>query len=98
MLVLHGGVLSGQLLVWGETSLDSASPEDKLRPRRGPKKDSAFVTSHPYDAGRQRLVAAWAEVGLAAELDAAAAVAWLPTIDGAPVASSPLIAEPPATT
>jgi SNF2 family DNA or RNA helicase len=89
---LHGGLEPAALVLWGERSPD-ATPAAARRPRR--KTKAASAPPHPFTADAQQLRVALA----AATLNRLArppedCVAWLPTQDGAPVASSALIAEP----
>src|SRR2546425_8180935 len=101
MIVLHAGVCDDQLLLWGETP---AEPQALAPKRNGRKstKNSHTPGIHPqplpYDAGSESLVATLQEAGLGSTADrkhTQPVIAWLPTIDNQPVASSPLIAEPP---
>src|SRR5947207_3588064 len=101
MSVLHDGVYDDQLLLRYETS---AGPQALAPKRNGRKstKNSHTPGIHPqplpYDAGSERLVAALQEAGLGSTADrkhTQTVIAWLPTIDNQPIASSPLIAEPP---
>src|SRR5262245_8624079 len=89
MLVLHSSALEGQLLLWGET------PPEKPTRRRA--KTSEPATS-PFDPGVPQLAAALALVlpDLTNALDSEQLSAWLPSVGGAPIASSRLVAEPPA--
>jgi SNF2 family DNA or RNA helicase len=96
MIVLHAGILDQCLLLWGETP-----PAEEASVRRGRTAKSAMRPS-PFAAGAEALVAALQQgvTGLpdGAKLkpaDCRKAVIWLPTINGAPVASSPLIAPAP---
>lgn len=98
MIVLHAGVEGGQLLLWGETPLEPAPP----RPGRcGHAKRGRLRTAPPllpYDAGAERLLAALGEAGIGFKANRGrteTVIVWLPTVDGTPVPSSPLIAEPP---
>ena len=90
MLVLHGVLRDDGLEVWAERPVREAG--DRPPRRRGGMRPSA---SSPYDAGSAALLDALRTAGVEGELAARPLVAWLPTVDGAPVASSPLIAEPP---
>src|SRR6476659_10019144 len=81
MIVLHAALRDDALQVWGE------------RPRRD---DPAPGARSPYDAGAEALTSALRAAGLATPPAAAFVTAWLPTVKGTPVASSPLIAEPVA--
>ncbi len=89
MIILHAGISGNQFMLWGETDAESAvSPRNKTS-----------KTRFPYDPGSARLIEALSAVlpefkktkGSAKQL-----TALLPSIDGQPIASSPLIAEPPA--
>ena len=80
MIVLHGSVCEGRLWVWGE------SPAEPGRRARGDRS--------PFDPGRERLAQALAEVGVGDAVPKGA-LAWLPSVQGKPVASGALIAEPP---
>src|SRR5438034_3926532 len=101
MIVLHAGICDGQLLLWGETPAEPRALAPKRNGRKSTK-DSHTPGLHPqplpYDAGSEGLVAALQEAGLGSTADrkhTQTVIAWLPTIDNQPVASSPLIAEPP---
>src|SRR6185503_8420944 len=66
--------------------------------RRQPRSHVASAATLPYDAGESGLAECLKAIGIARPLrhhSTEAAVAWLPTVAGLPVASSPLIAEPP---
>ena len=108
MIVLHAGLLDNRFLVWGESPAESASPAQSASPaaRRRPRGARARrATPLPYDAGRAALAAALAEVvpdlvngesgGRKPTRCFTQAVVWLPTVADEPVASSPLVAEPP---
>jgi SNF2 family DNA or RNA helicase len=94
MIVLHAGVEAGQFLLWGEAPVDSQTVPRK---RRGRKAKVAPAPPLPYDAGPERLTVALEAVpGFVTDLPKPeTATAWLPTVDGVPVASTPLVAEPP---
>jgi SNF2 family DNA or RNA helicase len=95
MILLHAGVESGQLLLWGETPSDSGPISAK---RRWQTAKALAAPLLPYDAGAANLSAALAEAlpGLpASRLKHQTAILWLPTVKKQPVASSPLVAEPP---
>ena len=87
MILLHIGVCDEQLFVWGE-----APPKDHESTfEANPSPDS------PYAATAKALVSATAEGGLSLkEKNAASLHLWLPTRDGIPLPSSPLIADTPA--
>ncbi len=96
MLLVHASFWEGQLVVWGETP-----PKTPQRITRKAQRQSRpdEVRISPLDAGTSPLIAALAEVVPGFTLKKGRAdtwVAWLPTTLGAaPLASSPLIAEPP---
>ncbi|HEV7501195.1 MAG TPA: hypothetical protein VGQ33_14375, partial [Vicinamibacteria bacterium] len=81
MIVLHAALRGDALQVWGE------------RPR--PEDREPDGTS-PYDPGAEALTSALKAAGLATPPVTTFVTGWLPTLKGAPVASSPLIAEPAA--
>ena len=94
MIIPHVGIRRGRLLLWGEQPAETAAPAR----RRGRLATKARRASPlPYAAGADALSVVLA----AATLDSAvhqapteAAVVWLPTVEGRPLASSPMIAEP----
>ena len=94
MIILHSAFLGSGLLLWGETAptrqKETSKPKDRppepARPRR-----------HPFAAETVALKSALLNAGLAlapAKKLIPPPLAWLPTVDGAPLASSPLIAPP----
>src|SRR5581483_9398752 len=96
MLLLHGGLESDRFLLWGEQPIDAAPVKNQRRRKSSAKRGNPF----PYDAGAEALHNALKASGLDTsnyELTTAPATVWLPSIDGQPVASSPLIAEQPET-
>lgn len=98
MMVLHVGVDGGQLLLWGEAPAEPAPPLPGRRGRTERGRSRTAPPYLPYDAGAERLSAALVEAGVgfrAGKGRTEAVIAWLPTVDSHPVASSPLIAEPP---
>ena len=89
MIILHAGLCDAQLFLWGEIPPEGDGSAEA--------QSSAAAAALPYDAAAETLVEALAETGC--RLDAERAeprVAWLPTRDGMPLPSSPLIAEVPA--
>src|SRR5262245_39021636 len=101
MIILHGSVFDGQFLLWGESPEDAevrpVAPTGQMRRRRAATA-RAYVPPFLYDAGFEPLTVALAEVGIDLSDDegcSVAAISWLPTLDDTPLASSPLIAEPP---
>ena len=103
MLVLHVAIQEGSLVLWGETP---PGPSANTPPKRGRTRGTkagprapATAPALPFDAGVARLAEALTEAGVGVEAvdeEAETKVAWLPTVEGRPVASSPLIDEPPA--
>ena len=97
MIVLHAALCNRRLLLWGETPRDpKKSPPP---PHRTPKKPAAHLAAPlVYDAGPEKLreVLAAAEFApLPPKTAFTQAVAWIPTVEGTPLASSPLISEGP---
>ena len=92
MIVLHAGIESSRLLLWGETSREDAAPTSKRR-RQGQRRSTAAL---PYDAGKSRLNECLQAVAtpVIRPQQADAVIAWLPTVAGLPLASRPLVAEP----
>jgi hypothetical protein len=84
MFALHAGFSARRLTLWGEVSSSSPSRRTKSG-------------VHPNDAGPQQLSETVAAIGVrVSPTNIATAEVCLPSVRGAPVASSPLIAEPPA--
>ncbi|MGH9766768.1 MAG: DEAD/DEAH box helicase, partial [Blastocatellia bacterium] len=100
MIILHAGFLDHQLWLWGEAPAGTA-PEAPVRRGRKASAKSKKRERLSFDAGGDSLLAALNEVvsGLKmSKSDVEAAAIWLPTVDGRPIASSALIAEPPSST
>jgi len=94
MLIIHGPYCERKLLVWGEAAPEQ--PVAAVKPRRGRKPKVTPVLPLPYDAGGERLLAAIRD-SLASDVpEPVPAYAWMPTVAGQPIPSSPLIAEAPA--
>src|SRR5881296_3529985 len=96
MIVLHAGWHDGQLLLWGETPLDVAPATPS---RRGRKPKTPAAAPFPFAAAEPRLATAlkfvpWLSAAPAGPTEQA--VFWAPTVKQQPIASSPLIAAPPA--
>jgi superfamily II DNA or RNA helicase len=92
-LFIHGAFAGEHFLLWGETAPEAAVVPRKRRGRQ-PKK--AMPPHHPLDSGADALARALAEVGMATPDPLAdKMVLRLPVVDGRPVASSPLVEEPP---
>ncbi|MBV8555729.1 MAG: DEAD/DEAH box helicase [Planctomycetaceae bacterium] len=103
MLVLHAAILEGALVLWGETppepSADAPPKRGRARGTKAGTRAPATAPALPFDAGVARLAEALAEAVAGVEAggeEAGTWVAWLPSVGGRPVASSPLIDEPPA--
>ena len=95
MIVLHAGFSEDRLCLWGETPLDSGA-QPPGRGRRSGK--GAGPPLLPYDAGADRLTQALEAAGLpapAGKVQFETVIAWLPTLGNQPLASSPLIGNPP---
>src|SRR5437762_510601 len=105
MIVVHLALIDHQLVAWGEAppepaparvgDSDSATP--RARTGKGRRAAETRVAPLPYDAGAKRLAEALTQAIPESSVSARAAepfVAWLPTIAGRPVASSPLVADP----
>ncbi len=96
MIILQVGVLDHRILLWGERPAEPASGSAR---RRRTKAEASGPQALPYDAGAVACASALSEGahGLTCEpKEAESAVLWLPTTSGGtPVASSPLVAEPP---
>ncbi|WP_425058861.1 RNA polymerase-associated protein RapA [Sporomusa carbonis] len=99
MIVLHLGLCNRQWLLWGERAIEEAKlPAKRGRKPKSPDKPAAERS--PYDTDVEQLL----EALEAAEINAAQyrqknsrmSILWSPTAGGRPVASSLLVAEPPA--
>src|SRR5262249_40993965 len=101
MILLHAGIDSGLLLLWGEVPADVLAARP---PRRG--KGPIEAQPYPYDPGAaprppprappaRPWVCAGSPPAQAAPGAARPLVAGLPAVKGRPVPSSPLISEPP---
>ena len=100
MIIIHAGFLDHQFWLWGEAPAENA-PEAPVR--RGRKASAKSNTKNqnrlPFDAGGERLRAALGEIISDLKMstrDAETVTVWLPAVDGQPLASSSLIAEPPS--
>ncbi len=93
MIILHSSWLCRTLHLWAERKIEEGTiPSKRLAGRR------PVIPASPFDADVEGLGHALAALPIALDLDTERArkrIAWLPTLNGAPVASSPLIAEPP---
>ena len=91
MIVLHAGFYDNRFLLWGETPAEPEAHPPRLHGQKRPQ-------PLPYDAGVRGLAAAIIKAGFDFTADmgrSEAVIAWLPTIDNEPVASSLLIAPVP---
>ena len=89
MIILHGGMKDGWMLLWGERSPDELRPEGSGDP---------LDNEHPYCADPEELVNVLANAapGFEADLgETVSATAWLPSRSGSPLPSSALVADPP---
>ena len=91
VLLLHGAVADGSLLIWGETGRSAAAkPVQRQRAR-----STGEPPASPFDAGGEALVAGAKEGGLSvAAVPVRQVTLFLPTLDRLPLASSPLIETP----
>ena len=90
MILLHAALARPRLHVWGESAPTSAPPPHAAS--RGARR--ATPKRSPYDTDRSRLSAALTDAvpGLSvAGADGEPLVAWLPTVAGQPLPSSPLL-------
>lgn len=95
MLVLHLGFREETFLFWGETP--PARPFGPLSADGGAAVSS--LEKYPFGAGRARLLAMLTEFGIDSHVEGPRSkrmAVWLPTVAGVPVASTSLVAEPPA--
>lgn len=96
MIILHAGFQEKHLLLWGETAPHEVQP--KAKTARASKKNSAKPAKLIYDAGTEGLLTALSEFFSGVEIEKSEfenVTVWLPTVDGQPLASNVLIAEPP---
>ncbi len=92
MIILQAGFLNGQFFIAGETPPEEASSSSSRK-----KKTKPTISPSPFDPGDKALTTLLKEVGPdLTNLKPEKVIAWLPTANEQPVASSPLIAEPPA--
>ncbi len=95
MIVFHGAIGETGLFLWGERPIEG-EVEPRRRPGRKPKKP--VPEPFPYDAGLEALREALSEAGTVvrrSRTEALGMFVWVPTAGNIPLASSPLIAEPP---
>ena len=87
VLLLHGAVADGSLLIWGE----SGRPARQHVPQRRTRPASKPPVS-PFDVGAEVLVASAKGGGLSiADVPVRQITLFLPSLEGRPLASSPLI-------
>jgi len=94
MIVLHAGFSEGSLLLWGESPASEALSSARSRK---PSRVAEGMPPLPYDAGAGLLrdaVAGVADLSKVRKKDFEQVFAWLPTRQGKPTASTPLIAAP----
>ena len=92
-LFIHGSFEGEHFLLWGETAPERAVVPRK---RRGRRPNKVAPPHYPFDPGADAVARALAEVGMTtADGLANEMVLRLPAVDGRPVASSPLVEEPP---
>ena len=100
-LLLHGTLRTGTFILWGEaasTQSATVSAGDRHKRTSGDLAVADDSLISPFDPGAEALVAAIRSSGIAiANNRTKPAVLSLPSYNGRPVASSPLIAEPPVT-
>jgi SNF2 family DNA or RNA helicase len=91
MVILHLGICHDAFVLWGEAPPFSMS-------RRMRRRSGAKATPLAFAADEQRMSEALAQIPTEYAPDSASAfkaLAWLPTVDGLPQASNPVICEPP---
>jgi SNF2 family DNA or RNA helicase len=106
MIILHAAAVGNQLLLWGESPLESqpgpgpgAAPGTRKRGRRGGS-SQAQPAAHRFDAGAAGLTAALGE-GVPGIEEAPSArafapwIAWVPSTSQGALPSSPLLSETP---
>ena len=94
MIILHAGFLANHLCLWGEQPIQTGLPigPKSTRKTKGPETPQPL----PFDPGPSGLMSDLVEAGLKpASLKAKteSIIIWLPTLEGKPIPSSPLIAE-----
>ena len=92
MIILHAGRVGKQFFLWGE----SPAEKETQVVRRGRKPKKQAVKPYPYDPGFENLSSALELLlGSTEQKETEKINLWIPTIDGNPVPSSPLITEIP---
>src|SRR5437773_4732509 len=92
MIVLHGALRTDGLWLWGERPAREAARPPRRRPRAA---SVATAATSPFDPGPSALLDSLSAAGTRRPRRTQPAIGWLPTVGLAPVASSPLIGEPP---
>lgn len=93
--VLHLNHYNGDWYCWGETSPAEEKASGRGRKR---KKKAGEVETSPFDVSVELLEKALAFAGVELETfegKSCMMEIWLPTVSGRPIASSPIVAEPP---
>lgn len=88
MIVLHAGLLNGQVILWAEEPVVLAAAGDQKTARRTRK------IRHPFSAPYARILSAIEQTALPEQMDSsrvATIQAWLPSTDEFPVPSSRLL-------
>ena len=89
MIILHGGMRDGWMLLWAERSPDETGPDGNRDP---------VGNEHPYCADAEELANVLASAAPGFRVDTGrgvSATAWLPSRGGSPLPSSALVADPP---
>ncbi len=89
MIILHGGMKDGWMLLWAERSPDEMRPDGDRDP---------VGNKHPYCVDAEELVNVLASAASGFRADTGemvSATAWLPSRGGSPLPSSALVADPP---
>ena len=95
MLLLHAGLAAGRFVVWGETE---AVPVKGGAGRSAHAKRPTSAAPSPWNVGSEPLLAALISVlaePRSSALHSESFLAWMPTVKGAPVPSSPILAPVP---
>jgi SNF2 family DNA or RNA helicase len=95
MLILHAGLTAGRFVVWGEKQ--TVSTKGVVGRSTRSKRRTAALPS-PWDAGSEMLLAALNSVlaePRSPALQSENLFVWLPTVQGAPLPSSPILAPLP---
>jgi SNF2 family DNA or RNA helicase len=105
IIILHGAFVETGFFLWGESPLETATPDagqkrDKPQDRHGtldPMRER-HPPSYPNNASTDALIHKLTEAGLESSdqsYSRAPLFFWMPTVGSTPLASSPLIADPP---